>query len=91
MRVAEPEEGGEEGSSLIDVEGFGYNENGAVIFDGGSYSTGPEYIGGHRAGSPAAPSWLSCSAGSSGGGQLICLPPPPRPPPPSPAPRCPGS
>jgi hypothetical protein len=57
LRVAEPEEGGAEGSSAIDVEGFGYNENGAVIFDGGSYSTGPEFIGG-RAGLPVALHWL---------------------------------
>ena len=29
----------------VDVEGFGYNVEGAVIFDGGCYSVGPAYIG----------------------------------------------
>lgn len=54
MQVQEPgEEEEEAGSSgqqrsskdIIDVEGFGYNENGSIVFDGGSYSTGPEFIG----------------------------------------------
>jgi hypothetical protein len=52
MRVQDAGDEEEAGSSgqgsskdIIDVEGFGYNENGSIIFDGGSYSTGPEFIG----------------------------------------------
>ena len=28
-----------------DVEGLAFNQDGVVVFDGGSYSAGPEYIG----------------------------------------------
>ncbi|GFR48898.1 hypothetical protein Agub_g10845 [Astrephomene gubernaculifera] len=33
------------GSGDVDVEALSYNSEGVVVFDGGSYSAGPEYIG----------------------------------------------
>lgn len=36
---------GPQGAEEVDVEAFGYNTNGAVVFDGGSYTAGPEYLG----------------------------------------------
>jgi hypothetical protein len=71
IQVQEPGDDDEEvGSSgqrsskdIIDVEGFGYNENGSIVFDGGSYSTGPEFIGEqlvHRPAGPWALLWPHC-------------------------------
>jgi hypothetical protein len=37
--------GGGAGVEEEDVEGFGYNRDGCVVFDGGAYSTGPVYMG----------------------------------------------
>lgn len=30
----------------LDVEALAFNSDGIVVFDGGNYSAGPEYIGG---------------------------------------------
>jgi hypothetical protein len=37
--------GGSDDEDDGDMEGFGYNVEGAVVFDGGCYSVGPAYIG----------------------------------------------
>ena len=38
-------EGSSAGSDEIDVEALSYNSEGVVMFDGGSYSAGPDFIG----------------------------------------------
>lgn len=64
--------GQDDSADDVDVEALAFNTDGIVVFDGGNYSAGPEYIGARGLGSLVA-GWQGCRTGIGGGCSVLIL------------------